>query len=84
MKNQKIYKALATAIQAKKNCEKNGNDEWYERWDDRIEAIMETAPSGSGFDNGTHLVEEDACASTLGTTTWTMSLGCTPIGLIIT
>lgn len=51
----KVYKALATALSARKNCKKSGNTEWYDRHTERIEKIMKTAPSGSGFDSGTQL-----------------------------
>ena len=54
----KVYKALATAISSRDNCKEAGNDEWFERHSERIEAIMSTAPSGSGFDRGTELDEK--------------------------
>lgn len=52
---KKNYKALAEAIQAAANCAKSGNDEWFERWTNKVERIMKTAPSGSGFDSGTEI-----------------------------
>lgn len=61
MKQQKIYEAIATAIQARNTCRKSPkNEEWEDRWDERIEQLMETAPSGSGFDSGTQL--DETCA----------------------
>ena len=47
--------ALANAIQAQRNCEKSCNSLWHERWRMYIDAIMATAPSGSGIDCGTKL-----------------------------
>ena len=52
---QTIAQALNAAILAREACRKSGNDEWEERWNARIDAIMESAPSGSGFDMGTQL-----------------------------
>lgn len=50
----KIYKQLANALLAKKNCEESGNKEWVERHSVRIGNIMRnTAPRGSGIDSGT-------------------------------
>jgi len=49
----KTYQTIATSIQAKENCADNSNNEWFDKWDDRIESIMKTVPSGSGFDAGT-------------------------------
>ena len=48
--------ALAQFIQARTNCEQSGNREWLEKWQSKIDAIMNTAPSGSGIDCGTKLV----------------------------
>jgi len=45
---------LASAIDAYKRCEKNGNKEWSERHSDTIRKLArEFLPSGSGFDSGT-------------------------------
>lgn len=64
MKRQK-HAQLAMAIDARRNCEARGNDEWLERWTDTIAEIMDSAPSGSGFDNGTQLDEEKSNRSKL-------------------
>lgn len=55
-----VYKELANAILARKNCKEHNNEEWYDRWDERIEKLMATAPSGSGFDSGTELCENSS------------------------
>jgi hypothetical protein len=53
-----VAQALSQALVARKNCERSGNSTWYEKWGDRIQKIMDCAPSGAGFDDGTRLVED--------------------------
>lgn len=54
---------IATAVQARINCEASGNTEWLDRWTERLEDIARnTLPSGSGFDNGT-TIDIDNCNS---------------------
>lgn len=60
MKTQTIAEALASALQARINCEQSGNTEWQQRHGERIAELMETAPSGSGIDTGTTLDDEKA------------------------
>ena len=48
-------KALSRAIVSGRNAESSGNTEWAEKWRKRVSDIMDGAPSGSGFDNGTQL-----------------------------
>jgi len=51
--NKKVYQALASAIGARIRCKKNGNDEWFPKWEDRInEIIANYLPQGSGIDSG--------------------------------
>lgn len=53
MQTQVLYKAIADAIQARRNCEKTGNDEWFEKWTDTLREIeKQHLPSGSGIDSG--------------------------------
>lgn len=55
-KDMKRYAWIAMKTQAIKNCEKSGNQEWYETHLAELRHDMDnTAPSGSGFDNGTRL-----------------------------
>jgi hypothetical protein len=43
-------------IQARLNCEKSGNTEWFEKWSTQIQYIEDNVlPSGSGIDNGTKI-----------------------------
>ena len=59
---QPFYRAIASTLQARINCEKRGNYEWHARHLERIESLVKAhAPSGSGFDNGTRF---DVDAST--------------------
>src|SRR5262249_26697859 len=41
------------AIEARTNCAKMGNDEWFSRHTDSIEQLQYFMPSGSGVDCGT-------------------------------
>jgi hypothetical protein len=66
-----LYSELATAIQARINCGKrnynqitgkcsvienpDGNTEWFQKWTDRIDMLVDMLPSGSGIDNGTEI-----------------------------
>jgi hypothetical protein len=60
--NEKRYQRIASALVAKRNCEKTGNTEWYEKWTEMITEEMESSPSGSGFDSGTQFNEEKSSA----------------------
>lgn len=54
-----LFRDIASACQALRNCQESGNAEWIGRWTaylDRIE--RECLPSGSGFDNGTTIDRE--------------------------
>lgn len=55
----KVYQAIASKIEAMRNCNKSGNGEWFTRHHDAIDNIMrEYMPRGSGFDCGTQF---DVC-----------------------
>lgn len=58
MGNQPIYQRIAHLLAAIENCEKAGNTEWEEKHRDRLKVIMNTAPSGSGWDLGTKIDNE--------------------------
>lgn len=51
----KTYQAIVRTHAAIENCKRTGNTEWEDRHDERLRAIMDRAPSGSGFDNGTKI-----------------------------
>lgn len=58
MKTIKRYTALAKAIGSMKRCEAAGNTEWADKHANAILALMDSAPSGSGIDSGTKLLDE--------------------------
>jgi hypothetical protein len=55
----KRYQRLASALQAHDNCQVSGNTVWEAKHQETIDALMGSAPSGSGFDRGTELVRRD-------------------------
>ena len=55
----KNYQRLAQTLQAHDACQEKGNTEWIEKHQDTIDKIMKGAPSGSGFDRGTKVVQLD-------------------------
>ena len=55
----KTYQRLAQLLEARLNCIMSGNQEWQDRHEDAIDAIMKGAPDGSGFDAGTTLELEN-------------------------
>lgn len=51
---RKLYQVLSARLQARINCNKMGNSEWFDRHTAHIEMLTrEHLPSGSGFDAGT-------------------------------
>lgn len=49
-----VYQAIASKIEAMRNCERNGNGEWFAKHENAINDIVsEYMPSGSGFNAGT-------------------------------
>lgn len=60
MTTTEFYGKLASAIQAKKNCEQSKNSEWFGKWSNKIEEMVSELPHGSGID-GTNRIEEDRC-----------------------
>lgn len=55
MNTHKLYRAIASTMNAMENCRKNGNNEWLDRHEDSLQCLMGFMPSGSGIDNGTTL-----------------------------
>ena len=53
----KRFEGLARILDAKRSCIESGNQAWEETWDKRIDEYMASAPSGSGWDEGTRLGE---------------------------
>lgn len=51
-----VYRAIASANNARMNCIANGNAEWKVRHTQKIEQLVrEYLPSGSGYDNDTKI-----------------------------
>lgn len=63
MKPQTVAQAIASTLQARKNCERSGNREWETRHGERLDKLVDCLPSGSGIDNGTTLDRERTTAS---------------------
>ena len=61
----KNYQRIAQSFRAYLNCIKSANHEWETTHLDNINKVMESAPSGSGFDNGTHFDESKSTADKL-------------------
>lgn len=49
----KVYAQIAQLIEARVNCKKSGNDEWFGKHGESIIELVKNFPSGSGFDSGT-------------------------------
>jgi hypothetical protein len=53
MSTQKLYQYIAGKIQARANCQKVNNQEWYEKHTDDLKKVeSDFLPHGSGFDSG--------------------------------
>lgn len=51
-----LYQAIATTLDARANCARTDNHEWYTKHTERLRTIVrEHMPSGAGFDVGTQL-----------------------------
>lgn len=55
-----VVQVIASAMQARANCIKSNNDDWYYKWTDKLESIQDNIlPSGSGIDSGCTLQLDD-------------------------
>ena len=54
-----LVQELASAIQARKNCEESNNTVWNGKWAERIRELSKQLPHGSGID-GDCYVDQDA------------------------
>jgi hypothetical protein len=53
---QPLYRIIAGLTEARENCRKAGNTEWYEKHGIRLARIASNLlPHGGGFDNGTQI-----------------------------
>ena len=51
-----ILRAFSEALQAMRNCEKSGNNEWRQRWLDYLAKLQSELPHGSGLDGKVEFV----------------------------
>lgn len=52
-----VVRQIASTLEARINCTKSGNTEWFQRHTDALaELVRAHLPSGSGFDSGTRLL----------------------------
>lgn len=59
MAQSPIYKLIANAVVARKNCIASGNYGWLHRWDAQLDRIERNhLPRGSGIDGGTAIDRE--------------------------
>lgn len=54
---KKFYQQIASTLDARKRCEERGNEEWEQKHQETLDALMGYAPSGSGIDKGIDLLE---------------------------
>lgn len=53
---QTVAQRMSELLQAMRNCEKSGNDEWHKKHKAELaQLVREKMPSWAGFDNGTNL-----------------------------
>lgn len=55
----KRYQKIVELAECITRCKEHNNVEWLPKWEARLAEIMDTAPSGSGIDNGTVLLRAD-------------------------
>lgn len=53
----KVYQRIAHLLIAIQNCEKSGNLEWKDKHSASLLALLSEAPSSSGIDNGSRLLD---------------------------
>ena len=58
-----ILRAFSEALQAMRNCEKSGNNEWRRRWLDYLAKLQSELPHGSGLDGKVEFIL-DKCNAT--------------------
>ena len=51
-----LIHAFAESLQAMRNCEKTGNEQWRERWSSCIDKLQDQLPHGSGLDGKVEFV----------------------------
>lgn len=54
MKQVKLYQAIASTLQALRNCIDSNNAEWISKHGNNLDRLFKFLPSGSGFNTGCH------------------------------
>ena len=54
----KLYRKIARTLQAIENCRASNNAEWLEKHQATLTAYDAALPSGSGIDNGSHILPD--------------------------
>ena len=49
---RKLYQQIASLLEARENCAKRDNLEWFEKHGESLEELNQELPQGSGFDVG--------------------------------
>lgn len=57
---KKVYKQLASLVNARENCRESENRDWFNRHEEKIKEILKNGPSGSGIDFGTKIDLENS------------------------
>jgi len=65
VRKEKVFRQIAQLIGCLDRCHKANNCEWLTKHGERLNEIMDSAPSGSGIDNGTVLLLEDSTPNKL-------------------
>ena len=64
--NIPLYQALASSLNAIKNCKKTGNKEWQAKHISRLHKLVKNhMPSGAGIDRGTVFIFEESTENRL-------------------
>lgn len=64
-----LIQAIASAIEARRNCETNGNKEWFARHTDAIRSYAKMLPHGCGIDFGCEIDVDKSTGSKVVITT---------------
>lgn len=63
---QSLVRILATHIDARENCRKSGNDDWFTNHTQMVRDLMRNhMPLGSGIDTGTKIYLDDSTSEKL-------------------
>src|SRR5689334_20304154 len=55
MYEKTLIQEISSLIEARENCKRTNNTEWYEKHTERLAQLEDYLPSGSGIDSGTKI-----------------------------